>query len=364
MTPPTKPTSPAIGLHPLVIVALWSIPALLSTLETVLFSSIAGHPIAVWRAFVGEAPQWYGWAALAPLIASLGERFPLRAPLRMRNVAVHAAASISTSALVALADVGVNAWIRPSSAPFLRSFESWFLGSLPATTLAYFAIVGVSYALHSAARLRERERQAAAMEDELKTAQLAVLRMQLQPHFLFNSLNAIMALVRDQETTQAIRALSLLGDVLRTAANAGDTPECSLGEELEFVQRYLEIERIRFGDRLRVTVDVPATLLDARVPTFVLQPFVENSLKHGVLRERGGNEIAITAREHGGRLSLVVRDDGRGFGDAPAGSGVGIANARARLERMYGLEASLTAESIAGAAGFRVEIAMPRIGPA
>lgn len=250
--------------------AIWSVPALLSTLETVMFSSAAGRPMAPWRAFVAEGPQWYGWALLAPVIARLGERFPLRRPLQLRNVAVHAAASLTASGGIAFVDALVNAWVRPSPATLWASTTNWFLGTLPATTLAYFAIIGVSYALASSARLRERERDAAALEAQLREAQLAALRMQLQPHFLFNSLNAIMALVRDRETEQAVRALSLLGDVLRAAVNAGDTHETTLAQELDFVQRYLEIERVRFGDRLRVSVDVPEELLDTRVPTFVL----------------------------------------------------------------------------------------------
>jgi LytS/YehU family sensor histidine kinase len=234
------------------------------------------------------------------------------------------------------------------------------LSSLPATTVAYFAIVGFSYALDSAANLRERERRAAELEAQLREAQLGALRMQLQPHFLFNSLNAVMALVRDQDTAQAVRALSLLSDVLRATVNAGDAHETTLDQELDFVRRYLEIEQVRFGDRLRVTVDVPQALGHARVPTFMLQPFVENALKHGVLRERAGNEITIGARATNGSLTLTVRDDGRGLpADASSSTGVGISNARARLERMYGATAHLSVRNVAEAHGAVVEISLP-----
>ncbi|HEY4129054.1 MAG TPA: histidine kinase [Gemmatimonadaceae bacterium] len=340
-------------------IALWSVPALLSLFETVMFAQLTHRPIPIWRAFVGEAPQWYGWALFTPIIVALGARFPLRRPVRAKNVVVHATASLVASALVAMADSAVNLVIRPSHTTFLASATNWFLGGLPAMTLAYFAIVGVSYALRSSARLRVREREAAELETQLKEAQLAALRMQLQPHFLFNSLNAIMALVRDQETAQAVRALSLLSDVLRAAVNAGDRHETTLAQELDFVSRYLEIERVRFGERLKITLDVPNELLDTRVPTFVLQPFVENSLKHGVLRDRAGNEITIAARTSNGTLTLVVRDDGRGM-PVESAAGVGIANARARLERMYGDAAHLTVANARDAAGVVVEIALPR----
>jgi len=337
IVPSTMPSTPRrsdLRLHPAAIFGVWSIPTLLSTLETVMFARIAGHPIAVWRAFLGEAPQWYGWAALTPVIIHLADRFPLRRPIRARNILVHGGASVACSFLVAMADAAVNMFLRPGRNGFFGSTMSWFLGSLPATTVVYFAIIVLSYAVANAARLRERE-------TELRDAQLSALRMQLQPHFLFNSLNAIMALVRDHDTAQAVRALSLLSDMLRTAVNTVDSHTTTLAAELQFVSRYLDIERVRFGERLHVDIDVPDELLDARVPTFVLQPFVENALKHGILRDRGGNEIAIRARDGTGALTLTVRDDGRGLASAPT-DGVGISNARARLQHLYGDAASLS----------------------
>jgi len=339
---------------------MWTVPALLSTLETVMFAQLANRPISVWRAFVAEAPQWYGFALLSPAIVAMGSRFPIRRPIRARNLFAHAIASLLVSALVAAGDASVNALVRPSRLGFFGSARSWFLSGLPVMTLAYFAIIGVSYALRTTAALRERERQAAELETQLRDAQLSALRMQLQPHFLFNSLNAIMALVRDHDTNRAVRALSLLSDVLRATVSTAAAHETTLAQELEFLSRYLEIERVRFGDRLRVTLDVPAELHDALVPTFVLQPFVENSLKHGVLRERAGNEITVRARVAADALTLTVIDDGRGLpanGSTP--TGVGIPNARARLERMYGASARLSVRNTDSATGAVVEISLP-----
>ncbi len=339
---------------------MWTVPTLLSTLETVMFAHLANRDIAVWRAFVAEAPQWYGLALLSPAIVAMGQRFPLRRPIRVTHLIAHASASILVSALVAMADASVNALVRPSRLGLLASARSWFLSGLPATTLAYFAIIGVSYALSSSARLRERERHAAELETQLREAQLSALRMQLQPHFLFNSLNAIMALVRDQETDRAVRALSLLSDVLRVTVNSGTAHETTLSQELEFLTRYLEIERVRFGDRLRVTLDVPDSLHQALVPTFVLQPFVENSLKHGVLRDRTGNEITVRARVLADALMLTVTDDGRGLpSNETSLAGVGISNARDRLERMYGGAARLSVRNAEAASGAVVEISLP-----
>jgi two-component sensor histidine kinase len=339
---------------------MWTVPALLSTFETVMFARLAKRPMPVWRAFVSEAPQWYGLAILSPIVIRLGERFPLRRPLRVSNILVHAAASLIVSALVATGDAVVNSYTRPSRLGILLSARSWFLSGLPAMTLAYFAIIGVSYALRSTARLRERERQAAQLETQLREAQLGALRMQLQPHFLFNSLNAIMALVRDRDTERAVQALSLLSDVLRATVNSANAHETTLAQELDFLTRYLEIERVRFGDRLRVTMDVPHQLHDALVPTFLLQPFVENSLKHGILRERAGNEITVSARAVADALAITVADDGRGLpASGESAAGVGITNARSRLEHMYGPKARLSVRNAEQARGTVVDISIP-----
>jgi two-component sensor histidine kinase len=359
--PPDSNHNKRDGMFPLWLIAtMWTVPALLSTLETVMFARLAKRPMPVWRAFVSEAPQWYGLAVLSPLVIRLGDRFPLRRPLRVANIVVHALASLTVSGLVAMGDAIVNSFTRPSRLGVLLSARSWFLSGLPAMTLAYFAIIGVSYALQSTARLRERERQAAQLETQLREAQLSALRMQLQPHFLFNSLNAIMALVRDHDTERAVQALSLLSDVLRATVNSANAHETTLAQELDFLTRYLAIERVRFGDRLHVTMDVPAELHDALVPTFLLQPFVENSLKHGILRERTGNEITVSARAVNDALAITVADDGRGLPEnEDSAGGVGITNARSRLEHMYGPQARLSVRNSERARGTVVDISLP-----
>ena len=355
-------STPRLRLSPGLSVAIWSVPALLSTLETVTFAGQAGHPISLLRAFVGEAPQWYLWALFTPFILRLVERWPIDGLSRdgLRNLSVHLVASICGCAIIGVAQATANAWARPTQGPFLSASLLWFLGELPATTVAYFAIVGVAHALQSRERWRERERQAAELEAQLKEAQLAALRMQLQPHFLFNSLNAISALVRDRQTEAATRALTLLGDLLRTTTGAASRHESTLGEEVDFIGRYLELERVRFGERLKVAIDVPPELTPARVPTLLLQPFVENALKHGVLRDREGNSIAIVARREDGRLHVTIRDDGRGLGEAGLvqNGGVGIANSRTRLAHMYGERARLTvADGVPR--GVEVDIQLP-----
>jgi LytS/YehU family sensor histidine kinase len=207
-----------------------------------------------------------------------------------------------------------------------------------------------------------RERDAARLAQQLSEAQLASLRMQLRPHFLFNSLNAIMALVRDAENGRAVAALGLLSDMLRTTLDGGARHEVSLGDEIAFTRQYLAMEQLRFGDRLQVTCDVPPELLDAAVPQFVLQPFVENSIKHGILDRRRGGSIDISARADDGTLRLSVVDDGVGLGGASAaarGSGVGLTNSRLHLAHLYGDRASLRVRDGADGVGVEVEVTLP-----
>jgi len=228
----------------------------------------------------------------------------------------------------------------------------------------YAAVVSIFYSLVDRAQLRVRERDAARLAQQLSEAQLASLRMQLRPHFLFNSLNAIMALVRDGESARAIDALELLGDMLRVTLRTGPSHAVSLAEEVAFTRRYLEMEQLRFGERLRVTFDIPPGLLDAAVPLFVLQPFVENAIKHGILDRRRGGTIIIAATAVDERLHLSVHDDGvglaPGWSDAEA-RGVGLVNARTRLLHLYGDAARLDVGAGPDGSGVAVDIVLPLV---
>ena len=363
---PRETTTPRRG-SAAIVVAIWTIPVVLSTFETVMFARMANRPMPLWRAFASEAPQWYVWALLTPLIIRLGARFSLERAPRGRAIAVHACACVAAGMLSALssATAGVLLATRPIS--FTKTAFSWFISGLPVTALVYFSILGVAYAFRYAERLRERERHAEQLAAQLAESQLAALRMQLQPHFLFNSLNAITALVRDNESGGAVRALTLLGDVLRATLRAGTANAVTLADEVDFIRRYLEIEQVRFADRLRVEYDVPTTLLDALVPTFILQPFVENALRHGIMSARAGGRITISARAvNDDRLELLVTDDGRGLARAAedpstTSGGIGIANARARVSRMYPDGSVTVADSVSGKGVVaRVEIPLER----
>jgi LytS/YehU family sensor histidine kinase len=344
------------------LAALWTVPALLSTVETLVFAALSGRQMPVWRAFVSEASGWYTWALLTPIIIRLGRRFPIARPIKWSNVAPHIAGVIGAGSAQALVSTTVGQLLGTTSQTFAPVLRAWFISQLPFTLIIYVAIVGVSYALRERRRAEARERHAERLAKELAEAQLRALRMQLQPHFLFNTLNAIMALVRDVETDRAIEALALLSDLLHTAIHAGREHETTLGDELTFIRRYLEIERMRFGERLVVSVDLSPSVANALVPTFVLQPFVENALRHGLAARRSTGTVSLSATAVGARLMLHVRDDGVGLPpdwEERMSRGVGIANARARLTQMYGAEGVVTVSSSGAGSGTEVSVQLP-----
>jgi LytS/YehU family sensor histidine kinase len=210
----------------------------------------------------------------------------------------------------------------------------------------YFALIGIEHSLFYFAQARERETLAARLAAQLAEARLGALRMQLNPHFLFNSLNAITVLVRDRNTAAASRMLELLSGVLREVLRAGETHETTLAAELEFLERYLAIEHVRFSDRLRPRIEADPAIAGAALPRFLLLPLVENALRHGIARRADAGVLAIDARREGADLVLTVRDDGPGLtpvvpGVALGSGGVGLANTRARLAALYGERASL-----------------------
>jgi LytS/YehU family sensor histidine kinase len=254
-------------------------------------------------------------------------------------------AAAAAIGVVAAAVAAVAVYDRSGATTLAEHVRSRVAVRAPMGSMLYFIILGVSYLAINTRRLRERELLAERLSRELTEAQLDALRMQLRPHFLFNSLNAVMALVRDQATDRADRALTLLSDVLRTTLRYGTRPRVPLKEEVAFIRNYLEIETLRFGDRLKVIYSVPDGTEQAQVPTFVLQPLVENALQHGLMDLPDGGTLEIGAERRGKNLALSVADDGVGLSpdwENRALRGVGIVNARARLNHMYGAAASLT----------------------
>jgi len=303
------------------------------------------HYVISWAAGV------YLWCALTPLILWLGRRFPLGRRHWARVTAIHLAASI-----------GISIAQPATEAALLRLLHVFptIMVSYPATlaflliigfhqgVLTYWTILGVQYAAGWYSRYQERKQQALNLEAQLVSAHLSALKMQLQPHFLFNTLNAIMVLVRQQKGRQAEEMLARLSDLLRCVLDDVEAQEVPLRRELEYLELYLSIEQVRFQDRLRVDIAASPEVLDAAVPHMVLQPIVENAIRHGIGRSSSAGHLRISAARGQDALELEVSDDGPGLQTAfpaTASRGIGLANTRSRLAQLYGDAARLSVDN-------------------
>jgi two-component system LytT family sensor kinase len=321
----------------LLIAAACLVPAALDSLQTYFQARLSGDP-PNWRAIVFQGTEWLFLGALTPITYFLAQRFPLRGAGWTRALAVHAAGALVLC--VAWASLGVLLGEALGRYP-AGNYVSWVLTSVPWSVFMYFTVLGCVFAFSYFIEARDRAAHAARLSAQLAEARLGALRMQLHPHFLFNSLNAIGVLVREHNVAAASRMLELLGDMLRQVLSTDRPHEIPLSEELRFLERYLAIEEIRFSDRLRVYWSIDDQARSALVPGFILQPLVENAIRHGIATRAAAGRIEIEATVAGGRLELAVRDDGAGIAPDER-EGVGITNTRERLQTMYGAGASFT----------------------
>jgi two-component system, LytTR family, sensor kinase len=279
----------------------------------------------------------YSWFLLTPLILLLAGRFTLARPNVARHAVYHSfAAVILTLVSLLMVELGLRQFF-PSQSYDYTIMEGWrrLIGEeLHAGLLRYGAVIGIAHAIAYYTGLREREVTEAALRAELAEARLEVLKRQLQPHFLFNTLNSISVLIFE-DPKLANRMLSRLSDLLRTGLSNELPDEVTLEREIDFLGRYLDIERIRFGERLTIRMEVDDDTLGASVPNLMLQPLVENAIKHGVSAKEGPSTITISAARQGDELRLEVRDDGLGVAH-DARPGVGLSNTVARLRHLYG----------------------------
>jgi two-component system, LytTR family, sensor kinase len=331
---------------------VWSIPALCHTGVEVLGNKRTGQSETIWQLLGASALPWYVWASATPLVKRAVRRFPLRRPEDAVGIAVHAALSIALTVVFVIVMRGLRELVSlpvPDD-PVWQVAAGWS----PFTLLAYAAIAASAHAELYATRADAEALHRAVLAEQLARAQLNALRMQLHPHFLFNALNTIAMLVRDQDSATAVRLIAELGIILRELLRDAGTLEVTLREELDLIGRYLGIEQVRFGARLTIGWQVDERALDAAVPPLILQPLVENAVRHGVAHCTKAGAICIGAAVAGDRLLLTVRDDGPldPFAATCAdqrrapGAGVGLANTRERLARMYGDRATMRMERV------------------
>jgi two-component system LytT family sensor kinase len=329
------------------------VPAVLDALQTYFQAVLNGEPVQ-WQAVVFQGTEWIFLGALLPVTYHLGKRFPLSREQWKSALAVHIAGAMMLCLGWATLGVALGELLGRYPA---GNYINWVLTSIPWSVFMYFTVLGCVFAVRYSIEAREREAHASRLAAQLAEARLGALRGQLHPHFLFNSLNAIAVLVREQNTAAATRMLELLSDVLRQVLRADRAHEVTLAAELAFVEQYLAIEQVRFSDRLRVEWVLDDRARDALVPDFLLQPLVENAIKHGVAKRAEAGRIEISARVVGHDLELTVRDDGVGMAPETR-EGVGLSNTRERLRTLYRDAARMIIERPPDG-GTRVVLRMP-----
>jgi two-component sensor histidine kinase len=322
------------------IAAGWTLFGLFFASEAIINRAYDGRPVRLGETLASWLICAYLWFALTPFVLHLARRFPLERQRWRTSALVHLAASCIFALLQLSVYVLIVSWVSSEAGkpPFFDALRHIFIGDFHFDLLTYWAIIGFSHALDYYRKYRERELRAAQLETTLAQAQLDALRMQLHPHFLFNTLNSISVLMAE-DTKAARRMLIRLSDLLRASLENKGTHEVTLKEELEFLESYLEIEQTRFQDRLTVRMEVDPKALDARVPNLILQPLVENAIRHGIAPRACAGLIEICARRENGTVQLEVHDNGAGISEAQPESlmkGIGLSNTRARLEQLYG----------------------------
>jgi two-component system LytT family sensor kinase len=329
----------------LLVSLCWLAPALLAILNAWIQSRLDDRgPLSLAQA-LWQGGDWLLYAVFTPFIFALSRRYPLRRDHLAQRLTIHVLAALFFCAAWAGSGMLLRWWLllQPGTHPSSAAVLSWISTTLPFGVAVYFAVLGVEHAVTYFLEARARETQAARLAAQLSEARLAALRMQLHPHFLFNSLNAVMVLVRDGANESALRVLEQLGELLHEVLRTDNEREVHVAQEIEFLRRYLAIEQVRFSDRLRPVFEVNPDVLGAAVPTLVLQPLVENALRHGIAQNIEAGALQITARREGDDLVLTVSDDGPGP-DKQAlttSGGVGLKNTRERLHTLYGERARL-----------------------
>jgi signal transduction histidine kinase len=337
------------------IVLAWLIPAAVAMLQSVAGYLLRGTLGAEWPWALLQIPRWLTWVPITPLIFFAADRFPFRRDRLARSVWTHVALSLGIAVVIELAWLRISfviqGYVEPQGLARMRAnwaevYSVAVLSRLLGDAFIYAAVLAIATALGYHRRFREREIRAAQLEAQLALAQVQALKMQVHPHFLFNTLHAVTVLIRE-DPTAATRVVTRLGDLLRLTLSRATTPQVSFRRELEILTLYLEIERTRFHDRLEIAYDVQPATLGALVPDLILQPLVENAIRHGVSPNAGTGRIEVRSRRDGEWLSLEIRDNGGGLpAGKPVHEGIGLSTTKARLERLYGERHEMTLENL------------------
>ena len=360
MNSAATPPAPLIGWR--WIAAFWTAGAAFEATQAIFIQHALGRHGGEPLLFIIEMAGWLPWPLATPFVIDLARRHPILPAPTARGIAAHLAALLSITlaaeAWSAALHLLFNPWAHRTAPTFWDTLSATLIFHGLICLFAYALILAVTALVDSRDKVARKAAETAQLNEELSKAQLAALLRQMEPHFMFNTLNSIAGLVRDDRKAAAVDMIVGFGDLLRRASQ-DQKPEVTLAEELEYLQRYIDIQKVRFGERLRYSTDIPQALMEARVPSLLLQPLAENAIKHGVADRVAGGEIRVAAAREGTTLRLAVYNDGPAF--APdwesESAGVGLANLRTRLRIMHGDAADLSVTSVAG--GVEVAVTLP-----
>jgi hypothetical protein len=342
-----------VGTRPTwsLILLVWLIPASVGLLQTVAANLLRGTLGTEWPWALLQIPRWLTWVPLTPIVFYAADRFPFRRDRLAKSAWTHLGIALVIAVVIEVLWLQISfviqGYLEPEALARMQSnraevYSVAVLSRLLGDAFIYAAVLGVATTLGYHRRLRERELRAVQLEAQLALAQVQALKMQVHPHFLFNTLHAVTVLIRE-DPTAATRVVTRLGDLLRLTLSRATTPQVSFRRELEILTLYLEIERTRFHDRLEITYDVQPATLGALVPDLILQPLVENAIRHGVSPNAGTGHIQVRSRRDGEWLDVEIRDNGAGLARGHVRpDGIGLTTTRARLERLYGDQQQLT----------------------
>jgi len=344
--------------------AIWCAGGLFDASQTVLIMHAEGRHHPWLPLFATELASWLPWALATPLIVALARRYLIVRGISVRTLAVHFAAFAAVSAVAetwsAWLQVLFNPWGNRRWPTFMDTWSTTLIFQALTFFIAYALILTVTYLLDARESIAQQTTETARLNEELSRAQLAALRRQMEPHFMYNTLNSIAGLVRDNRGDAAVSMIVGLSEFLRRASEDSHRSQVTLAEEVEYLQRYLDIQKVRFGERLQVSVDIPTDLLRAQVPNLLLQPLVENAIKHGIAKRVAGGTVRVAGACHNGSLCLTV------YNDAPSlvtewqatHTGVGLGNLRTRLQILHGNDSELQLRR-AAAGGVEVVVTLP-----
>jgi len=336
----------------MLVSAAWVVPAILGAVNQLAQRRLAGEPPPPSGELLFAGGDWLLYAFLTPAVFAVSRRRPIARPHVARAAVIHIAVSFLFCVAWAGAGTLLRAAITPAALyyPPGKYFVSWLFITFPFGVAVYLSVVGIEHAIRYFVEARDRELQLARLSEQLSTARFAALQAQVNPHFLFNTLNTIAVLVRDDDRRGAVRIVEQLSDVLRRTLTRHRSNEVTLSDELDFVRQYLAIEQARFSDRLRPRLDVGGDTLSAAVPSFALQHLVENAIRHGIARRSDASRVELRAHREDDALIVTVADDGPGVDAyaADAVTGHGIDNTRERLRALYGARASLSLDRAPG----------------